>query len=202
VTVTTPQDDALLDDVDIVEDDEAVEADGADGAVTAPASTWRGPSVRRWILFAALAAAVVVVDQLAKLWIVGTIKPGAGVIVIPDLLNFVHGQNSGILFGMLPRSGLAFAFVSFGVTALIVFYHAKAGRGFVTTVALGLLLGGAIGNMIDRLTQGYVVDWIDMGVGVWRFWTYNVADAGITTAILLLILMAAVPRVAEWRADA
>jgi signal peptidase II len=71
----------------------------------------------------------------------------------------------------------------------------------VTTVALGLLLGGAIGNLIDRLTRGYVVDFVDMGIGSWRFYTYNVADAGISTAIVLLLLMAVIPRVAEWGAD-
>ena len=108
---------------------------------------------------------------------------------------------SGILFGMLPQSAPAFAIVSLGVTALIVFYHYKAGRGIVTTLALGLLLGGAIGNLLDRLNHGYVIDWVDMGIGTLRFWTYNVADAAISTAIVLLIVMAIVPRIAEWGAD-
>jgi signal peptidase II len=121
--------------------------------------------------------------------------------VLGEWLRFVHGQNSGILFGLLPQSAPAFAVVSLAVTALIVVYHAKAGRGVVTTVALGLLLGGAIGNLLDRLNHGYVVDWIDMGIGTLRFWTYNVADASITTAILLLLAMAAVPRIGEWGAD-
>jgi signal peptidase II len=113
----------------------------------------------------------------------------------------VYGQNSGILFGLLPQSAPAFAIVSMGVTALIVVYHAKAGRGIVTTVALGLLLGGAIGNLLDRLNHGHVIDWVDMGIGSVRFWTYNVADACITTSILLLIAMAVFPRIAEWGAD-
>ena len=116
-------------------------------------------------------------------------------------LRLVHGQNSGILFGMLPQSAPIFAIVSIGVTGLIVVYHAKAGRGIVTTVALGLLLGGAIGNLLDRLRYGHVVDFVDMGIGSWRFYTYNVADACITTAIVLLIGMAVFPRVAEWGAD-
>ena len=102
---------------------------------------------------------------------------------------------------MLPQSAPIFAVVSLGVTALIVVYHAKAGRGIVTTIALGLLLGGAIGNLLDRLRYGYVVDFVDMGIGSWRFYTYNVADACITTAIILLIVMAVFPRVAEWGAD-
>lgn len=183
----------VADDIEIVDDDEAA---------ARPASTWRRPSLGRWILFAALAIGVVVIDQLSKAWLVGTVGPGdAPVPVLGDLLRVVHGQNSGMLFGMLPQSAPIFAVVSLGVTALIVVYHAKAGRGIVTTLALGLLLGGAIGNLLDRLNHGYVVDWIDMGIGSVRFWTYNVADACITTAIILLLAMALFPRIAELGAD-
>lgn len=185
--------DEVVDDIEIVEDDEAA---------ARPVSTWRRPSVGRWIIFAALAIVVVVIDQLSKAWLVGNVAPGdAPVPVLGDLLRVVHGQNSGMLFGMLPQSAPIFAVVSLGVTALIVVYHAKAGRGIVTTIALGLLLGGAIGNLLDRLNHGYVVDWIDMGIGAVRFWTYNVADACITTAIILLLAMAVFPRIAELGAD-
>lgn len=174
---------------------------GADEATTVAASAWRGPSVGRWTLFAAIAIVVVVLDQLSKGWIVANLDPGEGMVVLGEWLRLVHGQNSGILFGMLPQSAPIFAIVSMGVTALIVVYHAKAGRGIVTTVALGLLLGGAIGNLLDRLRYGHVVDFVDMGIGSWRFYTYNVADACITTAIVLLIGMAVFPRVAEWGSD-
>lgn len=190
--MTAPQIDES-EDIDIVDDDAAAER---------PVGTWRRPSRGRWVLFAALALAIVVVDQLSKAWVVANIAPGdAPVQVLGDLLRFVHGQNSGMLFGMLPQSAPIFAVVSLGVTALIVVYHAKAGRGIVITLALGLLLGGAIGNLLDRLTHNYVVDWIDMGIGGARFWTYNVADACITSAIILLLVMAVFPRVGEWGAD-
>lgn len=180
-------------DVEIVEDEDAK---------ARPASTWRRPSLGRWILFAGLAIVVVVLDQLSKAWVVASIDPTDGPVqAIGDLLRFVHGQNSGMLFGMLPQSAPIFAVVSLGVTALIVVYHAKAGRGIVTTIALGLLLGGAIGNLLDRLNHGYVVDWIDMGIGAVRFWTYNIADASITTAIILLLVMAVFPQVSAWGAD-
>jgi signal peptidase II len=179
--------------------DEVVAED--DDATTVPARSWRGPSIGRWVLFAAIAIVVVVLDQLSKGWIVASLDPGEGMVVLGEWLRLVHGQNSGILFGMLPQSAPIFAIVSMGVTGLIVVYHAKAGRGIVTTVALGLLLGGALGNLVDRLRHGYVVDFVDMGIGSWRFYTYNVADACITTAIVLLIAMAVFPRVAEWGAD-
>jgi signal peptidase II len=191
--MTTPgQDGEIVEDDGIVDDEEAT---------AAPAKSWRGPSAGRWALFAGIATVIVVLDQLSKGWIVANLDPGEGMVILGEWLRLVHGQNSGILFGMLPQSAPIFALVSLGVTALIVVYHAKAGHGIVTTIALGLLLGGAIGNLIDRLHYGYVVDFVDMGIGSWRFYTYNLADACITTAIVLLIVMAVFPRVAEWGAD-
>lgn len=200
--MTTPEP-AVADDAEIPGDedlDEEIVEDEEDAV--RPASTWRRPSPARWVLFAALAIIVVVLDQLSKAWVVATISPGdPPVQAIGDLFRFVHGQNSGMLFGLLPQSAPIFAVVSVAVTGLIVLYHAKAGRGIVTTLALGLLLGGAIGNLIDRVNYGYVVDWIDMGIGSIRFWTYNVADAAITTAIGTLLVTAVFPRVGEWGAD-
>jgi signal peptidase II len=186
-----PEEDVeIVDEAEILADETAVRR-----------AEWRRPSVARWGVFALLALVAVIVDQLSKAWVAGQLAPGAGMVVIPDLLNVVYGQNSGILFGLLPQSAPAFAIVSMGVTALIVVYHAKAGRGIVTTIALGLLLGGAIGNLLDRLNHGHVIDWVDMGIGSVRFWTYNVADACITTSIVLLIAMAVFPRIADWGAD-
>ena len=84
------------------------------------------------------------------------------------------------------------------VIVLIVLYHRHSGRGIVMTVATALLLGGAIGNLIDRLRFGEVVDWIDMGIGTWRFWTYNIADAAITTSLILIFAAALFPAIAGW----
>lgn len=183
--------------------DAEIEIDDEAAAPGPPATAWRGPSVGRWILFAAIATAVVILDQATKAWIVATLpNHGDRLEVLGDWLQFVHGQNSGILFGLLPQSAPIFAIVSLGVTGLIVVYHRRAGRGILVTVALGLLLGGAIGNLLDRLNHGYVVDFVDMGIGSLRFYTYNLADACITTSILLLLAMAVVPSLAEWGADA
>ena len=97
----------------------------------------------------------------------------------------------------MPQSAGAFAAVSIIVLVAIVWFEARQGRSLLTTVALGLLLGGAIGNLLDRLRYGSVVDFIDMGIGTLRFFTYNVADAAITGAILLFILLAVFPKLAE-----
>lgn len=189
----------VADEVEIVDDATGPVADGGETATATP-DTWRGPSIGRWIVFAAIAIGVLVVDQASKAWVTGTLDVGEGIELVGEWLQVVHWRNSGALFGLLPQSAPIFAVVSLGVVALIVLYHRRAGRGYLTTVALALLLGGAIGNLLDRLRFGSVVDFVDMGVGQWRFYTYNAADAAITTAILLLIAMAVVPRLADWGA--
>ena len=181
--------------------DEDVEEEIVDDDAPAEKAAWGGPSARRWALFAAIAIVVVIADQLTKSWIVNNIPKGSGISVLGTWLNFVYGANSGILFGMVPQSAGAFAIVSLIVIVLIVVYHRKAGRGIVMSIATALLLGGAIGNLIDRLRFGEVVDWIDMGIGAWRFWTYNIADAAITTALILIFVMALFPFTAEWGSD-
>jgi len=186
--------------LDAVGDDDLEEEIVDDDAPPAKAA-WSGPSARRWALFAAIAIVVIVADQLTKSWIVNNIPKGSGISVLGTWLNFVYGANSGILFGMVPQSAGAFAIVSLIVIVVIVVYHRKAGRGIVMSVATALLLGGAIGNLIDRLRFGEVVDWIDMGIGSARFWTYNIADAAITTALILIFVTALFPFTAEWGSD-
>lgn len=182
------------DDIDLREAD-----DGDPGELAGRA--WSRPSNGRWLLFGALAVIVLVLDQLSKAWIVANLAQGESFSVLGDWLRIVHWRNTGILFGMLPQSAGAFAIVSLLVAGLIVLYHAKAGRGLLVTIALGLLLGGALGNLVDRVRFGSVVDFVDMGVGAWRFYTYNVADSAISTAIVLLVVMALFPRVGDWAAD-
>jgi signal peptidase II len=149
-----------------------------------------------WAAFGGLAAVVVVVDQLTKAWIVATLAPGASMQVLGDLVRIVHGQNSGALFGLFRDNALLFGLVSIAVVAIIVVYHARSGRSLYLSVALGLLLGGALGNMTDRLRIGYVVDFVDAGIGNLRFYTFNVADSAISLAVLLLLLVAVRPSLA------
>jgi signal peptidase II len=150
-----------------------------------------------WPVFVGLAGVVVVVDQLAKAWIVSTLAPGESMDVVGDYLRLVFGQNNGALFGLFRESAVIFGVASLVVIALIVGYHARSGRSAYLSVALGLLLGGAIGNLIDRLRLGYVVDFVDAGIGTLRFYTFNVADSAISFAILFLIVAALRPSLVE-----
>jgi signal peptidase II len=149
-----------------------------------------------WPLFLGIAAVVVVLDQLAKAWLTSFLDPGESVQVIGDYVRLVHGQNNGAIFGLFKDSAPLFAIVSIAVIGLIVAYHARSGRSIYLSITLGLLLGGAIGNLIDRFRLGYVVDFVDLGIGGVRFYTFNIADAAISLSLLLLILVALKPSLA------
>jgi signal peptidase II len=148
-----------------------------------------------WLLFGGLAATIVVLDQLTKAWLTSFLAPGQSVDVLGDLVRLVHAQNTGGLFGFLRGQAVPFALISLVVVGLIVAYHARSGRNPYLSVTLGLLLGGAIGNLIDRVRLGYVVDFVDAGIGSVRWYTFNVADAAISVAILLLLAASLWPSV-------
>lgn len=151
---------------------------------------------RHWAVFFGLAVGVIVADQVTKAWVVGSFELGVPVDVLGEWVRILHVQNTGALFGLFRDQAVLFAALSIGVMGLIIWFHgrAAAGGGWLATVALGLLLGGAVGNFIDRVRLGYVVDFVDMGFpGGWRFYTWNVADAAITTSILLLLAIAVLP---------
>lgn len=155
----------------------------------------------RWVVFFGLAVAVVVLDQVTKLWIVSNFDVNVVASVLGDYVRIWLSHNNGALFGMFRDQALVFASFSVLVIGIIVWYEAQAGGSLLVTLALGLLLGGAIGNLADRLRLGYVVDFVDLGIGSWRFYTFNVADAAITGSVLLLLLLAIVPGLAAATRD-
>lgn len=152
-----------------------------------------------WPLFLGLAAAVAIVDQLTKAWIVATIVPGERIEVVGDLVRLIYARNSGAVFGLFRDNALLFGVASIVVVGLIVAYHARSPRSLLLSATLGLLLGGAIGNLADRFRLGHVVDFVDAGIGTLRFYTFNVADAAISLSILLLVLVAIRPSLAGAR---
>jgi signal peptidase II len=151
----------------------------------------RGPA--NWPLFAALALIVFALDQLTKSWIVANIRLGQPVQIVGDYLRLSLSHNNGALFGLFRDQAPVFAIFSVVVIGLIVWYQSRVGQSLVATTALGLLLGGAFGNLADRLQYGYVIDFVDAGIGTFRWYTFNVADASISCAIVLLILLALRP---------
>jgi signal peptidase II len=176
--------------------------EGGPPASTRVGSGLSGAGRSRWVLFFGLAATIFVVDQLLKSWIVSQYDVNVAVPIVGDSVRIWLSHNTGALFGLFRDQALIFAAFSLGVIGIIVWYEARAGRSLLVTLALGLLLGGALGNLADRLRLGYVVDFMDIGIGTWRWYTFNVADAAISGAVLLLVLVALVPSLAVAARDA
>jgi signal peptidase II len=179
-------------------DDLETPALGAAGPRESMTRTTAGPVGRaRWRLFGGLAATILVLDQLTKAWIAANVDPNRPTELVGDLLRLVISHNTGALFGMFRDQAILFALASMAVIALIVVYHGRSGRNTILSVALGLLLGGALGNLSDRLRLGYVLDFVDAGIGDFRWYTFNLADSAISVALLLLLLLAFRPSLGE-----
>jgi len=138
-----------------------------------------------------LTVLLVVLDQLAKLLVLQRIPLHATITVIPGLLNLTHVRNTGAAFGMLNAHDFAYkplVVVALAVLALFgILWYAKkfAGDAWPSRFGFVLIVAGAVGNLIDRMTLGYVVDFVDFYVGGWHFWAFNVADAAITVGAIL-----------------
>lgn len=143
------------------------------------------------ILFALIACTVGFSDQLLKRWVVANFELNTRSPVLGDWFRIDFIQNGGGLFGLFPGSAVVFAVVTVAVVGVLFALEVGSGwRSWLVTITLGLLLGGAIGNFIDRLRVGYVIDFADIGIGSWRFpYIFNVADSAVTIAILLVFVL-------------
>jgi signal peptidase II len=141
------------------------------------------------------ALAVIVLDQISKFVLVSTIPEYRSVTVIEGFFNLVHVRNRGIAFGLMnrPGQGLQFYFLvaaTIGAITLLLFWFRKMkDEDPKMTVGLGLILGGAVGNFIDRLRLGEVIDFLDFYVGSYHWPAFNAADMAITVGILWLAVI-------------
>jgi len=136
-----------------------------------------------------LALAVFIVDQLTKYWVSSELAIGQAWMPLALLENLVvirHVRNSGAAFGMFPAAGNLFLLVAvLVVLGIIRYYYSRAHTAAPwVRISLGLMLGGALGNMIDRFRFGFVVDFIDLG-----WWpVFNVADSSIVVGVTMLAI--------------
>jgi len=134
---------------------------------------------------------VVVLDQLTKAWVVSglDLREVGRVNVLPPILNFTWVENRGVSFGLFGDGSARWMLSLFSivVAGILGWWALRADRRLLIT-AIGLVMGGAIGNVIDRIRFGFVVDFIDFsGTRVFP-WVFNVADSAITIGVILLIL--------------
>ena len=147
------------------------------------------PALHLWI-----AGLVVIGDQATKAIVRRTLELHESITVIPGLLDLTRVHNTGAAFGFLdpidfPYKALVLALVAIGALVGLAFYSATLEPSQrLTRTGLAFVIGGAAGNLIDRVTAGYVLDFVDVYRGDWHFWAFNVADAAINVGVALMIL--------------
>jgi signal peptidase II len=141
---------------------------------------------RRVVLVAAVAVVVFVLDRITKSAVDAGIPLGSSVEVAGEWVRISHVTNTGAAFGLLPGGTTLLSILSVGAVLAIVYYYRRLAAGsLLIAVTLGMQLGGAFGNLVDRIGQGYVIDFVDVGIpGGPRFWSFNVADSSIVVGII------------------
>lgn len=141
---------------------------------------------RRIGLIAGVAVAIFVLDRITKAAVVASIPLHETREVLGPFVRISHVRNTGAAFGLFQDRTTILSILSVvAVLAILYYYRALAMRSPWMAGTLGMQLGGAFGNLVDRLQQGYVVDFIDVGLDPGpRFWSFNVADSSIVLGII------------------
>ncbi|MGD9572687.1 MAG: signal peptidase II [Thermoleophilia bacterium] len=144
----------------------------------------RRQTQRRWVWFGVLAAAVLILDQITKAIITGNLDPRERIDVFPGF-QISRVANEGIAFGLFPgRQAIVAVLTVVALCAIAIALAGLVSRNATVAAGAGLLVGGSLGNLIDRLTRGAVVDFIDFT----RWPAFNVADCGIVIGAVLIVL--------------
>jgi signal peptidase II len=146
--------------------------------------------MRDWRLWLVPSALVIALDQFTKHWIVQAFSFGEGS-PVTSFFNLVLAHNTGAAFSFLAEAGgwqrLFFIVVASAASAVMLYLLRKHARQTLFGLALSLVLGGALGNLIDRIRWGYVVDFLDFYFGNYHWPAFNVADMAITGGVILLV---------------
>ncbi len=145
-------------------------------------------------LLLTLALAVFALDQTTKLWIeslmpLGTFYPPASIVVIKDFFHIVHLGNPGAAWSLFEGQSTALAAIGVcSLIALFVFRKQLELEHPRTQLAFGLIIGGIIGNLVDRFRLSYVIDFLDVHINGHHWPSFNVADSGITVGVAIYVL--------------
>jgi signal peptidase II len=146
------------------------------------------PTLRRGLL---IASGVLILDQLTKWWILLSVMNPPQLIEIMPMFNLVLTWNRGVSFGLFAMGTdlgpWILSIVALVIVGVLLFWLRKA-EGKLVPAAIGLIVGGAIGNVIDRMVHGAVVDFLDVYWGIYHWPAFNVADSGITIGAILLVV--------------
>jgi signal peptidase II len=144
---------------------------------------------RKAIVLLLTALAVLVADQVTKALVVANLAVGEKARLVGDLVQVWHAQNRGAAFSLFQGGAVVFLIVSVLSIVMVAYFHRSLrDRSPWLHVVLGMVLGGTLGNFTDRLRQGYVTDWISVGIGDTRWPTFNVADSSVVVGIGILVI--------------
>ncbi|RYF88181.1 MAG: signal peptidase II [Caulobacteraceae bacterium] len=136
-----------------------------------------------------LAALVVVLDQISKFWILGRLTPGESLAVLP-FMNFTLTHNTGVSYGLFNNFGQAgrwlLSLFSLIVAVTLAVWVRKADKR-LSALGVGLIIGGALGNLVDRVRLGWVVDFVDCSALHFP-WIFNIADSAISIGVVLFLV--------------
>lgn len=138
-----------------------------------------------WLLAALVLVCVVAVDQLSKHWVESSIVPGEEHKLLPGI-QLVYTRNRGVAFGFLPGNHVAVTILIALALAVLLVYFALHSTRALLWLPTGMIAGGALGNVVDRLRHGSVTDFIKLPLG-WP--PFNLADTSITLGVLILFLL-------------
>lgn len=142
-----------------------------------------------WWRLGLVASAVVALDLWTKQWATRTLAFQEPVEILGPFVRFTYTRNSGVAFGL--GAGLPFPYYLFSIAAVAVILYLflkQQVTGLARQLALALVMGGAIGNLVDRLRFGEVVDFIEVGYGKWHWPVFNVADSAVTVGVILFAI--------------
>ena len=138
-----------------------------------------------------IAAVVLVADQIVKAWILSWLGPAPVAVALTPFVNLVSVWNYGISFGLFNTGSAAAAYLfvvlALAIASALVVWLKRTDRRLIAA-ALGLIIGGAIGNIVDRLRFGAVYDFLDFHVLGWHWPAFNVADTGVSIGVALLLI--------------
>jgi signal peptidase II len=139
----------------------------------------------------AVAVAVAIADQVSKLWILGVFPDHPSGIAVTPFFNLVLTWNRGMSFGLFNNdytvNALIFTVVAAAIVIGLVLWLRRVEQ-ILLAAAIGLVIGGAVGNVIDRLWHGAVVDFLDFHLAGWHFYVFNLADAAISVGVGLMLI--------------
>jgi signal peptidase II len=160
-----------------------------------PAGGELNKEMKRTFLYLMIIAGLLICDQVSKNIIHTTVPYGGHITVIKGFFNISHVHNRGAVFGIFNQTGNSFIFyaltlASLAAFAVVVYFFLKVPPSeFLLKFTLSLIIAGALGNSLDRLLRGYVIDFLDFHINNWHWPSFNVADSCITVGAVFMIYL-------------